>query len=72
MAAGLGLLRLDPRSFWSMTPKELEAALRALNGSARAEIPLVREELAALMRRYPDDHSARSSVAGSGHEKDIP
>lgn len=54
MAAGLGLLRLEPRAFWSMTPKELEAALRAVLGPVRADAPLARGELASLMRRFPD------------------
>ena len=35
MAAGLGLLRLRPADFWSMTPRELEAALRGLLGPAQ-------------------------------------
>ena len=54
MAAGLGLLRLRPADFWSMTPKELEAALRALLGPAHADAPLSRLALADLMARYPD------------------
>jgi len=52
MAAGLGLLRLRPADFWSMTPKELEAALRALLGPAHE--PLSRRTLARLISRYPD------------------
>ena len=39
MAAGLGLLRLPPAHFWSMTPKELEAALRGLLGPATPTRP---------------------------------
>ena len=39
MAAGLGLLRLPPAVFWSMTPKELEAALRGLLGPATPTPP---------------------------------
>jgi uncharacterized phage protein (TIGR02216 family) len=53
MAAGLGLLRLPPAHFWSMTPRELEAALRALLGPA-ADAPLPRSALTQLMTRYPD------------------
>jgi uncharacterized phage protein (TIGR02216 family) len=52
MAAGLGLLRLPPAHFWSMTPRELEAALRALAG--HPDTPLPRDALADLMLRYPD------------------
>jgi uncharacterized phage protein (TIGR02216 family) len=52
MAIGLGLLRLPPAHFWSMTPRELDAALTGLLGPADA--PLPRATLAALMRRFPD------------------
>ena len=52
MAAGLGLLRLPPAHFWSMTPRELEAALRMLLPAA--DVPLPRAALTALMSRYPD------------------
>jgi len=54
MAAGLGLLRLPPAHFWSMTPKELQAALRALLGPTPADPPLPRATLAQLMSRFPD------------------
>jgi uncharacterized phage protein (TIGR02216 family) len=54
MAIGLGLLRLPPAHFWSMTPKELDAALTGLLGPAHADAPLPRATLAALMRRFPD------------------
>jgi uncharacterized phage protein (TIGR02216 family) len=54
MAAGLGLLRLRPADFWSMTPRELDAALRALLGPFHADGPLQRPALADLMSRYPD------------------
>lgn len=58
MAAGLGLLRLDPHAFWSMTPRELSAALRGFIGAATGDAPLARGELTALMRRYPDGVSS--------------
>jgi uncharacterized phage protein (TIGR02216 family) len=54
MAAGLGLLRLAPAVFWSMTPKELEAALRGLLGPSTPDAPLPRASLAQLMHRFPD------------------
>jgi uncharacterized phage protein (TIGR02216 family) len=53
MAAGLGVLRLPPAQFWSMTPKELDAALRGLLGPA-PDAPLPRAALARLMSRFPD------------------
>ncbi|TPW32761.1 rcc01693 family protein [Pararhizobium mangrovi] len=49
MAFGLGRLRLDPAAFWRLTPLELAA----LCGNRRGFAP-VRDELAALMRLYPD------------------
>lgn len=52
MAAGLGLLRLSPKDFWSMTPREFERAISAFSGAALP--PLLRDDLAALMRAYPD------------------
>jgi uncharacterized phage protein (TIGR02216 family) len=49
---GLGVLRLSPRQFWSMTPRELSYAIEALTGRFTAPD---RGTLAQLMRRYPDD-----------------
>lgn len=37
-----------------MTPRELDAALRGAFGSRIAQAPPSRDDLAALMRRYPD------------------
>ncbi|BAQ17994.1 phage tail assembly chaperone [Methyloceanibacter caenitepidi] len=54
MEAGLGSLRLCPRDFWAMTPRELDAALRGAFGSRIAQAPPSRDDLAALMQRYPD------------------
>lgn len=53
MAAGFGLLALSPATFWSMTPRELSAAVRGRLGPAPAAPPN-RNELAELMRRFPD------------------
>jgi len=49
---GLGVLRLPPRAFWQMTPRELAAAIEAVRGRTLA--PLQRATLDELMRRYPD------------------
>ncbi len=54
MRAGLGLLRIAPRDFWAMTPRELAAALDGLMGRGGMAKPLGRQGLADLMRRYPD------------------
>lgn len=50
MRAGLGGLRLSPEAFWSMTPRELSAALNAPGLAA----PMSRDRLRALERRFPD------------------
>ncbi|MEQ1650525.1 MAG: rcc01693 family protein, partial [Hyphomicrobiaceae bacterium] len=54
MAAGLGQLRLAPNTFWSMTPKELDAALRGHFGIPSHTTPLSYATLSSLMHRYPD------------------
>ncbi len=48
---GLGVLKLPPREFWAMTPRELAYAIEAVRGRA---VPLERAALDELMRRYPD------------------
>ncbi len=53
MAAGLGLLRLPPAQFWSMTPRELAAALRGGLGLG-PRTPIGRGDLTRLMDRFPD------------------
>lgn len=52
MAFGLGVLRLAPSDFWSMTPRELQAAAEGVYG--RADGPPSRTTLDALMRDFPD------------------
>lgn len=52
MAFGLGRLRLSPRDFWTMTPKEIAAAMEGVAG-IRATAP-DRRTLDILMTRYPD------------------
>ncbi|MBL8590880.1 MAG: phage tail assembly chaperone [Methylobacteriaceae bacterium] len=55
MAFGLGVLRLAPRDFWAMTPRELAAAVDGAQG--RFEPPATRAALEALMRAFPDHRS---------------
>ena len=52
MAFGLGQLKLSPRDFWAMTPRELAAAAEGMLG--RVTEPIERAALAELMNRYPD------------------
>jgi uncharacterized phage protein (TIGR02216 family) len=54
IAAGLGLLRLPPAAFWAMTPRELSLALRGVAGLSGLGATFARDDLAALMRRFPD------------------
>ncbi|MEX0955438.1 MAG: rcc01693 family protein [Rhizobiaceae bacterium] len=51
MAFGLGRLRLSPAEFWSMTPRELAAAMSAYGAPVFAP---GRDELTRLMDRFPD------------------
>lgn len=51
MAFGMGRLRLSPAEFWSMTPRELAAAMSAYGVHLSAP---AREELTKLMEQYPD------------------
>jgi uncharacterized phage protein (TIGR02216 family) len=54
MAAGLGLLGHSPQTFWSMTPRELEAAIRGRLGLDATVTALGRNELQQLMQQFPD------------------
>ena len=54
MAFGLGVLKLPARDFWSMTPRELDAALTGHYGRRRAQGAPDRAGLQALMQQYPD------------------
>jgi uncharacterized phage protein (TIGR02216 family) len=54
MTAGLGTLRLAPRDFWSMTPRELDAALRGALGLVAVAPAMTRSNLTALMTAFPD------------------
>ncbi|MBK1625374.1 rcc01693 family protein [Afifella marina] len=49
---GLAVLRLSPRDFWAMTPREFSACRTALCGAGKT--PLTAGELARLMARFPD------------------
>lgn len=54
MTAGLGILRLAPAHFWSMTPRELAAALAGIAPQHFYATPPTRSDLAELMARFPD------------------
>jgi uncharacterized phage protein (TIGR02216 family) len=52
MAFGLGVLKLTPAAFWTMTLKELAAVVRGTAPAPGAR--LGKSTLEGLMRRYPD------------------
>jgi uncharacterized phage protein (TIGR02216 family) len=52
IGVGIGVLKISPREFWAMTPRELACALRELGFGADA--PPDRSVFAQLMKRYPD------------------
>jgi uncharacterized phage protein (TIGR02216 family) len=54
MEIGLGVLGLAPAIFWSLTPRELRAALRGRLGVTDASGAPTRPELDELMRQFPD------------------
>jgi uncharacterized phage protein (TIGR02216 family) len=49
---GIGVLKLSPKDFWTMTPRELAYALRELGFGGDA--PPGRNTLDQLMKRFPD------------------
>lgn len=67
MALGLGLLGFSPAHFWSLTPKELEAAITGRLGRTAQPADLARADLTSLMQRFPD-HASLSPLAGRGSE----
>lgn len=56
IAIGLGRLRLDPESFWTLSPREFVALVDVLTPGARTT-PCGRETFASLAARYPDDNA---------------
>lgn len=50
MIAGLVRLRLRPDDFWALTPAELQMML----GLEKADAPLPRAALDAMLASYPD------------------
>lgn len=52
MRFGLGVLKLPPRDFWAMSPRELAAAWGAVVGERGGT--LGRSDLDRLMEQFPD------------------
>ncbi len=59
-AFGFGALRLSPDAFWRLTPREIAATARAL-GLGRSATP-ARQDLAALMRAFPDTAASTGAI----------
>lgn len=59
---GLGVLRLPPKDFWSLTPRELALAIAAVKGPVATAPP--RAALDALMTKYPDGPAAQERHNG--------
>lgn len=57
LSAGLCRMRLSPKDFWAMTPRELAFALGLLRPAPAAP---GRAALAALMRAFPDNQESGS------------
>lgn len=53
MGAAFGQMGLSPKTFWTMTPRELAAALSWLEGGDQVAA-LSRTGLGDLMTQYPD------------------
>lgn len=62
MAFGLGQLRLSPRDFWAMTPREIGCAM-SRHGQATTAPP-GREALQRLMTAFPDGGPDRGPDRG--------
>jgi uncharacterized phage protein (TIGR02216 family) len=54
MRTGLGLLHLAPAVLWSMTPRELAAAIEGALGPQAIHGAIDRRTLDDLIARYPD------------------
>jgi uncharacterized phage protein (TIGR02216 family) len=58
MRFGFGVLRLGPRDFWGLTPRELASAFEAVSGRARGRPP-ERAVIDRLMAAFPDEEISR-------------
>lgn len=63
MQFGFGILKLDPKTFWAMTPRELAAAHGALY---RHAAPIDRTAMRALMRDFPDQKIQEKELRDGG------
>ena len=66
MRLGLGVLRLPPDAFWSMTPGEFRRALEGAGVLPAGGQTMERDRLAELMAAFPDGESGRGHPGGQG------
>ena len=52
----LGMIRMSPNDFWSLSPREMYSAVKGFLefNTVQKEEPLNRDELEDLMELYPD------------------
>ena len=60
MRFGFGTLRLAPREFWGLTPRELASAFEGLSGRTRPQPP-DRATIDRLLAAFPDEVIGASS-----------
>ena len=56
MRFGFGTLRLGPREFWGLTPRELASAVAGAGGRNRIDPP-ARAVVDRLMAAFPDEEN---------------
>ena len=54
MSIGFGILRLAPADFWSLTPREFEAAVWGIYGKPQRRSLPERHVLEGLLEKFPD------------------
>lgn len=60
MSFGLGVLRLSPVAFWSMTMVEISAAMSVFLGAGNGADAMNRQNLAHLMAAFPDNRASHT------------
>lgn len=65
---GFGTLKLSPKDFWGMTPRELSAAYEGAVGGTRRLLPPNRDDFEKLTAAFPDTGELRS--IDEGFDKD--
>jgi uncharacterized phage protein (TIGR02216 family) len=56
MRFGFGVLKLSPREFWGLTPRELASAFEGVSGRSRPRPP-ERATIDRLIAAFPDEEA---------------